>query len=105
MRKTLLAGVAVLCLTVGTARTVEMEGFFKLQKSYWATQAAEKELQQAEKEVWGGCMFICTPDEQKNWKALWDFFALLDRHWVIPNPIDQNRWAHWRNPMDMMRQG
>src|SRR5215475_16190809 len=24
---------------------------------------------------------------------------------VIPNPIDQNRWAHWRNPMDMMRQG
>jgi hypothetical protein len=24
---------------------------------------------------------------------------------LIPNPIDQNRWAHWRNPMDMMRQG
>ena len=24
---------------------------------------------------------------------------------VIPSPIDQNRCAHWRNPMDMMRQG
>ena len=24
---------------------------------------------------------------------------------LIPSPIDQNRCAHWRNPMDMMRQG
>src|SRR5262245_43885941 len=24
---------------------------------------------------------------------------------VIPAPIDQNRCAHWRSPMDMMRQG
>jgi hypothetical protein len=24
---------------------------------------------------------------------------------LIPSPIDQNRWAHWRNPMDMVRQG
>jgi hypothetical protein len=24
---------------------------------------------------------------------------------VIPNPNDQNPWAHWRSPMDMMRQG
>ena len=24
---------------------------------------------------------------------------------LIPNPIDQNPWAHWRSPMDMMRQG
>jgi hypothetical protein len=24
---------------------------------------------------------------------------------LIPSPIDQNRWAHWRNPMDMIRQG
>jgi hypothetical protein len=24
---------------------------------------------------------------------------------VIPSPIDQNWCAHWRNPMDMMRQG
>ena len=24
---------------------------------------------------------------------------------VIPNPIDQNPWVHWRSPMDMMRQG
>jgi len=92
MRKTLLAGVAVLCLTVGTARAVEMEGFFKLQESYWATQAAEKELQEAEKEVRGGCMFICTPDEQKNWKALWDFFALLDRHWVTGAEKKSSSW-------------
>src|SRR5262245_41090190 len=25
--------------------------------------------------------------------------------WSYPNPIDQNPWAHWRSPMDMMRQG
>src|SRR3977135_2500088 len=25
--------------------------------------------------------------------------------WLIPSPIDQNSCAHWRNPMDMMRQG
>jgi hypothetical protein len=24
---------------------------------------------------------------------------------LIPNPIDQNPWTHWRSPMDMMRQG
>jgi len=24
---------------------------------------------------------------------------------LIPNPIDQNPWAHWRSPMDMIRQG
>jgi hypothetical protein len=24
---------------------------------------------------------------------------------LLPNPIDQNPWAHWRSPMDMMRQG
>ena len=24
---------------------------------------------------------------------------------LIPSPTDQNPWAHWRNPMDMMRQG
>ena len=28
-----------------------------------------------------------------------------DRRRLIPNPIDQNPWAHWRSPMDMMRQG
>jgi group II intron reverse transcriptase/maturase len=27
------------------------------------------------------------------------------RQVVIPSPTDQNRCAHWRNPMDMMRQG
>jgi hypothetical protein len=24
---------------------------------------------------------------------------------LIPSPSDQNLWAHWRKPMDMMRQG
>ena len=24
---------------------------------------------------------------------------------IIPNPVDQNPCAHWRNPMDMMHQG
>src|SRR3974390_2072103 len=27
-----------------------------------------------------------------------------NRH-VIPSPIDQNPWAHWRNPRDMTRHG
>src|SRR6516162_1467734 len=31
--------------------------------------------------------------------------AYLPFEQVIPNPIDQNPWAHWRSPMDMMRQG
>ena len=30
--------------------------------------------------------------------------ALLRRQ-LIPSPTDQNPWAHWRNAMDMMRQG
>jgi transposase len=32
---------------------------------------------------------------------------LLTEHGVelIPTCIDQNPWAHWRSPMDMMRQG
>ena len=29
----------------------------------------------------------------------------IRRRGIIPNPIDQNPWAHWRSPMDMMRQG
>jgi len=24
---------------------------------------------------------------------------------LVPNPLDQNPWAHWRNPMDMIRHG
>src|SRR3974377_2059077 len=24
---------------------------------------------------------------------------------LIPSPIDQNPWAHWRNPRDMTRHG
>jgi hypothetical protein len=24
---------------------------------------------------------------------------------LLPNPIDQNLWAHWRNPMDLIFQG
>src|SRR5215472_13898781 len=28
-----------------------------------------------------------------------------DFSYLIPNPIDQNPWAHWRSPMDIMRQG
>src|SRR5215471_16108048 len=43
-------------------------------------------------------------------EVLIGFVAILDastkgRGALIPNPIDQNPWAHWRSPMDMMRQG
>jgi FlaA1/EpsC-like NDP-sugar epimerase len=31
--------------------------------------------------------------------------ARVEEVLLIPNPIDQNPCAHWRNPMDMMRQG
>ena len=31
--------------------------------------------------------------------------ALKPGHALLPNPIDQNLWAHWRNPMDMIFQG
>ncbi len=30
---------------------------------------------------------------------------VMSSYHLIPSPIDQNRWAHWRNPMDMIRQG
>jgi hypothetical protein len=29
----------------------------------------------------------------------------LSKMELIPSPIDQNPCAHWRKPMDMMRQG
>ena len=32
-------------------------------------------------------------------------YAMPTMYPLIPNPIDQNPWAHWRSPMDMMRQG
>ena len=32
-------------------------------------------------------------------------YALAVAYALIPSPIDQNPCAHWRNPMDMMRQG
>ena len=31
--------------------------------------------------------------------------ALTQMDEVIPSLIDQNPWAQWRNPIDMMRQG
>ncbi len=34
-----------------------------------------------------------------------DYAFSLSKSRLIPNPIDQNPWAHWRSPMDMMRQG
>jgi len=41
-----------------------------------------------------------------------DFFAAIAAIWtaigegrLIPSAIDQNPCAHWRNPMDMIRQG
>ena len=40
-------------------------------------------------------------------KVTWfrDIEAQPVKEHLIPGPIDQNRCAHWRNPMDMMRQG
>ena len=35
--------------------------------------------------------------DQKDWETTGEL--------LIPRPIDQNWCAHWRNPMDMMRQG
>ena len=69
-KKTFIAGIGALFLATGAAHAVsifeEMEKLFKLQNFYWATQAVEKEVQEAEKEVRSECMFICAPDEQKN---------------------------------------
>jgi transcriptional regulator with XRE-family HTH domain len=45
------------------------------------------------------------------WRLYFEYWrAAVDRLFeaigeLIPNPIDQNPWAHWRSPMDMMRQG
>jgi hypothetical protein len=42
---------------------------------------------------------IMTDEERQAW------LAIRKEAGLIPNPIDQNPWAHWRSPMDMMRQG
>ena len=36
--------------------------------------------------------------------ALQEYIELEEER-LIPSPIDQNPCAHWRNPMDMIRQG
>jgi len=41
---------------------------------------------------------VLTMAPDGSWGAATDFY-------IIPSPTDQNPWAHWRNPMDMMRQG
>jgi hypothetical protein len=49
----------------------------------------------------------------RSFSALMIFFVgnvlplrtLLTTMRLIPNPVDQNRCAHWRKPRDMMRQG
>ena len=40
------------------------------------------------------CTHFVAPDGMRSWLSI-----------LIPNPIDQNPWVHWRSPMDMMRQG
>jgi|SRR5215510_7736243 len=45
-----------------------------------------------------GCMCSWIKHVEAHW---FDGYAIG----LIPNPIDQNPWAHWRSPMDMMRQG
>jgi hypothetical protein len=48
--------------------------------------------------------FAASPAERGNsYLGLWK--GLLLGKDLIPSPTDQNPWAHWRNPMDMMRQG
>jgi hypothetical protein len=44
---------------------------------------------------------IVLPLRAELWSAYQDTIAEA----IIPRPIDQNWCAHWRNPMDMMRQG
>ena len=36
------------------------------------------------------------PEKTRKW---------IEARALIPSPIDQNPCAHWRKPMDMMRQG
>ena len=57
------------------------------------------------------------PLSEADRKLMWQDMAVTDLYSLqaygeliraagfIPNPIDQNPWAHWRSPMDMMRQG
>jgi molybdate transport repressor ModE-like protein len=44
-------------------------------------------------------------DRSADGAALTVYGQALVMRGIIPSPIDQNRWAHWRNPMDMIRQG
>jgi len=54
-------------------------------------------------------IIICVPTPLTRYREpdlsfVRDTTRVIARH-LIPNPIDQNPWAHWRSPMDMMRQG
>src|SRR5262249_16219251 len=60
------------------------------------------------------CCILCPPsdapvtrrDLQRHRRSMSSWSrAQYYKTWLIPNPIDQNPWAHWRSPMDMMRQG
>ena len=42
---------------------------------------------------------------QYHWCDLVDFLATPHLAGLIPSAIDQNPCAHWRNPMEMIRQG
>ena len=49
--------------------------------------------------------FILTTREHILKKAISVSERIAKSPILIPSLIDQNPWAHWRNPMDMMRQG
>ena len=57
---------------------------------------------------WSLWMLAQYPQDIRNWLMRRGGVAsmTIQNFWeLIPNPIDQNPWAHWRSPMDMMRQG
>jgi len=47
----------------------------------------------------------CVIDGPMNGNAFLAYIEQILAPSLIPSPTDQNPWAHWRNPMDMMRQG
>src|SRR6516165_9609884 len=52
--------------------------------------------------------FKCNcPDHETNGGKCKHIFAVqyIQQLDLFDHPIDQNPWAHWRSPMDMMRQG
>ena len=91
----ILAAILILCVPLAAAGD---EGFYPIKADDGTTIANHRVPVELESQIekLPGVVIVGNP---RGKVTLHEFYDL------IPSPIDQNPCAHWRNPMDMMRQG